>query len=69
MCVLCSYIFDTLTKVKGLDEIYVYCSDEKIQEYLPEGIKFGEMTFTPASGVGKWTTEEANVYVGKLITL
>lgn len=34
------YILNTLLKVKNLDEAYVYCSDEKICEYLPEGIKF-----------------------------
>ena len=37
---LCEYIFET---VKGIDEInekYVYCSDEKIKEYLPQEIKF-----------------------------
>lgn len=37
---LCSYIFDTLTHVKGLDEIYVYCSDEKIKQYMPNEIIF-----------------------------
>lgn len=37
---LCEYMLNTLTKVKELDEIYVYCSDERIVEYLPEGVKF-----------------------------
>lgn len=37
---LISYILDTLLKVKELDEIYVYCSDEKIQDYLPQNVKF-----------------------------
>lgn len=37
---LCRYIFNTLLKVSGIDEIYVYCSDEKIKEYIPNGIKF-----------------------------
>lgn len=37
---LCSYIFNTLLKVKEIDEIYVFCSDEKIKEYLPIEIKF-----------------------------
>ena len=37
---LCSYIFNTLSKVKGLDGVYVYCSDERIKDYIPEGIKF-----------------------------
>ncbi|MDO4554017.1 MAG: acylneuraminate cytidylyltransferase family protein [Lachnospiraceae bacterium] len=34
------YILKTLKKVIGLDDIYVYCSDESIQLYLPKGIKF-----------------------------
>lgn len=37
---LISYILDTLQKVKRVDEIYIYCSDETICEYLPPGIKF-----------------------------
>lgn len=37
---LISYILSTLKKARGIDEIYVYCSDEKIKEYLPEGILF-----------------------------
>lgn len=35
---LICYILRTLLKVQGLDEIYVYCSDSAIQEYLPEGV-------------------------------
>lgn len=34
------YILNTLSKVKGLDEIYVYCSNEDICNYIPENIKF-----------------------------
>lgn len=34
------YILNTLKKVKNLDEIYVYCSDESICKYLPNGVKF-----------------------------
>lgn len=37
---LCSYILDTLLMVNQIDEVYVYCSDNKIQEYLPPGVKF-----------------------------
>ncbi|MBQ8410901.1 MAG: acylneuraminate cytidylyltransferase family protein [Ruminiclostridium sp.] len=37
---LISCILKTLNKVKNVDEVYVYCSDEKITEYLPEGVKF-----------------------------
>lgn len=35
---MCEYIFDTVEKVKGIDERYVYCSDEKIKQYMPEGL-------------------------------
>lgn len=37
---LCSYILNTITKVKNIDEIYVYCSDERITEFLPNGVIF-----------------------------
>ncbi|EKN69387.1 hypothetical protein BABA_10016 [Neobacillus bataviensis LMG 21833] len=34
------YIFETLLKVKNIDEVYVFCSDEEIRKYLPNGVKF-----------------------------
>lgn len=37
---LCDYIFETIKKVDSIDEKYVYCSDDKIQEYIPDGITF-----------------------------
>lgn len=37
---LLQYILETLVKVQGLDEIYVYCSQESIIPYLPQGVKF-----------------------------
>ena len=37
---LCHYILSTLLKVDGLDEIYVYCSNPNIQEYIPNGVIF-----------------------------
>ena len=37
---LCQFMFNSLKKVDGIDEIYCFCSDERIQEYLPAGIKF-----------------------------
>jgi CMP-N-acetylneuraminic acid synthetase len=37
---LCYYILETLLMVNGLDDIYVYCSNPRIQDYIPEGIKF-----------------------------
>lgn len=37
---LMCHILDTLIEVKKIDEIYVYCSQERIVEYLPSGVKF-----------------------------
>ncbi|MCQ2250912.1 MAG: acylneuraminate cytidylyltransferase family protein [Bacteroidales bacterium] len=37
---LLSYILETLAKVSGIDEVYVYCSSEEVVKYLPEGVKF-----------------------------
>lgn len=35
---LCSYIFDTVRQIDTINEKYVYCSDDKIQEYIPKGL-------------------------------
>ena len=37
---LCSYILNTLNEISSIDEIYVYCSDSKIVDYLPKGVKY-----------------------------
>ena len=37
---LVSYILSTLKQVSEIDEIYVYCSDDKICNYIPEDIFF-----------------------------
>ena len=37
---LCSYMLETLTQINQIDEIYVYCSDEAIVTYLPQGVQF-----------------------------
>ena len=37
---LMCHILRTLTEVEGIDEVYVYCSDERIREFLPEGVRF-----------------------------
>jgi len=37
---LMCHILDTLTKVEGIDEVYAYCSSEKIKEHLPAGARF-----------------------------
>lgn len=36
----CEYIFDTINAVDIINEKYVYCSDESIREYMPEGLTF-----------------------------
>ena len=37
---LISYILKTLKETKGIDEIYVYCSNSAIKEFLPNGVSF-----------------------------
>jgi CMP-N-acetylneuraminic acid synthetase len=37
---LCWHILDALTRIEEIDEIYVYCSDEKVKDYIPEKAKF-----------------------------
>lgn len=32
---MCYHIVNSLVKAKGIDEVYVYCSDEKVTEYIP----------------------------------
>lgn len=39
---LCWHILNSLISVKGIDEVYVYCSDEAIKEYMPEKTIFME---------------------------
>lgn len=35
---LCWHICRTLTQAEGIDEVYVYCSEEAVTQYLPEGV-------------------------------
>ena len=37
---LCWHLCNTLMNVKKIDEVYVYCSDKSVIQYLPEGILF-----------------------------
>lgn len=34
------YVLDTLTKVRRIDEIYVYCSSDEVVKHMPPGVKF-----------------------------
>lgn len=37
---LCWHVCKCLVNVKGIDDVYVYCSDEKVIQYLPKGTTF-----------------------------
>lgn len=37
---LCWHVCNTLNKVKGIDEVYVYCSNATVKEYIPTETKF-----------------------------
>ena len=37
---LCYHMTEKLVNVKGINEAYVYCSDESIKNYMPEKMKF-----------------------------
>jgi len=68
---LISYILETLQKVNNADELYVYCSNPQIQDYMPAGVRFlqrdpyYDLSTTPFNQVLKSFAElvEADVYV------
>ncbi len=37
---LCYYILETLKKVGEIDEIYVYCSNPDIKQFIPDGVNY-----------------------------
>lgn len=37
---MCYHIVDSLVEAEAIDEVYVYCSDPKVTEYIPEKAKF-----------------------------
>lgn len=37
---LVQYILNTLVNVQGINDVYVYCSNEEICKYLPENVKY-----------------------------
>lgn len=37
---LCWHVFDSLLNIETIDETYVYCSDEKIKNYIPKQVTF-----------------------------
>ena len=60
---LCHYILSTLLTVEGVDEVYVYCSNPDIQEFIPEGVnreyeEKNNIYYSGSSGcgTGSWGT-------------
>ena len=37
---LMTYLLESLVAARNIDEVYVYCSDESVKQYIPEGAKF-----------------------------
>ena len=37
---LCYYILSTLLSISEINDVYVYCSNEEIKNYIPQGVKF-----------------------------
>ena len=37
---LMAYLLESLAAAKNIDEVYVYCSNREVEQYLPEGVKF-----------------------------
>lgn len=37
---LCWHVVNTLLQIKGIDKVYIYCSDERVMQYLPQGAVF-----------------------------
>lgn len=37
---LCWHLLNSLVQTKGIDEVYVYCSDPAVKNYIPEGAIF-----------------------------
>ena len=43
---LCWYVLSTLLQIKDIDEVYVYCSNSKIKEFIPVGVKYLQRSST-----------------------
>ncbi len=41
---MCDYIFETVKEISEINEKYVYCSDESIQKYIPQGLIYLKRT-------------------------
>lgn len=68
---LLQVILKSLLQIREIDEIYVFCSDEKVKEYLPEHIRFlkrpsylDTAEATPQDIMREFISEiEADIYV------
>ena len=54
---LCSYILSTLLEIDKIDEVYVYCSNPEIKEFIPNKVKF----FQRSESLDKDTTSMTEV--------
>ena len=54
---LCSYILSTLLEIDKIDEVYVYCSNPEIKEFIPNKVKFLQRS----ESLGKDTTSMTEV--------
>lgn len=68
---LIQYSLDTLLKIEELDSINVFCSDESICEYLPDGVQFIRRSVDLDKSTSNFTqifdsfrqVKEADIYV------
>lgn len=37
---LCHYVLSTLLQLEGVNEVYTYCSNPEIRQFIPEGVKY-----------------------------
>ena len=37
---LCNYILSTLLEIEEIDEVYVYCSNPDIRDFIPDGVTY-----------------------------
>ena len=67
---LCWYIFDALLHAKGIDEVYVYCSDEEITKYIPKNVIYKKRSekldgnLVKGYEIYKNFIDEVDIYIG-----
>lgn len=50
---LCYYILSTLLSIEEIDDVYVYCSNEEIKNFIPNGVKYLKRSSTLDSDTTK----------------